>query len=475
METSFQTISINITGPSYKDRSKPLSSQETRGFYHELVESGKDKYVIKSFPGQNNLNSTDAGTDRGMHQMSEIAYRVVGNSLFEVNANGLHTNRGEVLGVDRCIFADDGVNLYIVTDGFVYQYSTDTNLTIRVTDVSIDGALSVAFINNQFAYTFPLLTVFSDVGDGSSASSLNAVGEESDPDELVRDYTFDQVLYRFGKRTCPNWYNSGVGTPPFDRIEGQIINVGLGAIHSVNNSKEFIYWLGSDLQVYRARGGQEQVISTAAISGAIQGYSYAGDAFGEIFTLDNKTIYVLTFPVANKTWCLIEELGVNGWFELSEGVTNGRYNAGSILEVYNKILIGDRSNGNVNELDFNTYDQAGDPWRRRRVMASINGDALGKKGHRVQMSRMEFIIETGTGLLTGQGDDPQIMLEASYDGGRSWDTGTWLKIGRLGEFNIRAEWYSMKSFYDMIVRLTTSDPVAFNLYSAAIDIRLSGR
>jgi hypothetical protein len=475
MESQFQTVPVNITGPSYKDRSRTLSSQETRNFYQELVDSGKDKYVIKSFPGQLNITTQTAGTDRGMHQMSEIAYRVVGTTLFKVLSDGSRTDLGTIPGYDRCIFADDGVNLFIVASNNVYHYDDGAGTLAIVTDTSIVGAQSVAFINNQFAYTFPLLTVFSVVGDGSSASSLNAVGAESDPDELVRDYTFDQILYRFGTRTCENWYNSGVGVPPFDRIEGQIINIGLGAIHSVNNSKDFVYWLGSDLQVYRARGGQEQAISTAAISGAIQSYSYIGDAFGEVATIDNKVIYILTFPTANKTWCLIEELGVNGWFELSEGVTKGRWNAGSVLEVYNKVLIGDRSNGNLNELDFDTYSQAGETWRRRRILASVNGDIFGQKGQRVEMSRMEFIIETGTGLVTGQGDDPQIMIEASYDGGRSWDEGKWLKIGRQGEFNIRAEWYSMKSFYDMMVRLTTSDPVAFNIYSAAIDLRLAGR
>ena len=322
---------------------------------------------------------------------------------------------------------------------------------------------------------FPLLTVFSDVGDGSSATSLNAIGAESNPDDLVRDYTFSQVLYRFGKRSCEPWYNSGVGTPPFDRLEGQIINIGLQATHSVANTRDFVYWLGSDNQVYAARGGQERVVSTAAISGEIQSYIETTDAFGEVFTMDDLIVYVLTFPTANKTWALIEKLGVNGWFELSEGVDGGRYNAGSILEVYNKIFIGDRSNGNLNYLSFDAYDQAGEAWQRRRVMGSINGDKLGQKGHRVQMSRMEFILETGVGLITGQGEDPKIMIEASYDGGKSWTTGTWMKIGRLGQTNILAEWYSMKSFYDMIVRLTTSDPVAFNIYSAAIDIRLAGK
>lgn len=479
MESEFQSVPVNITGPSYKDRSRPLSVQETRNFYHEVVESGKDKYVIKSFPGQAYLGAATAGVDRGMHNMSEIAYRVVGERLYKVDSHGTHTDLGEIPGYERCIFANDGVNMFIVSHGRVIRYSTDTGLVEPITDTSITGALSVTFINNQFAYTFPLLTVFSDVGDGSSASSLNGVGAETDPDELVRDYAFDQVLYRFGKRSVESWYNSGVGTPPFDRIEGQVINVGLGATWSVNNTRDYMYWLGSDLNVYRARGGQEQIMSTAAISGAIQGYSYVGDAFGEIAKIDNKSVYVLTFPTANKTWALNEELGINGWFELSEGVTNGQYNAGSMLDIYCSTLVGDRSNGYVNCLDFNTYSiptiGTSSEWRRRRVIGTVNGDIFNQKGHRVEMSRMEFIIETGEGILIGQGDDPQIMIEPSYDGGRSWATGTWLKIGRLGQTNIRAEWFSMKSFYTMTVRLTTSDPVAFNIYSAAIDLRLAGR
>jgi len=473
---AFQTIPINITGPSYQDRSRPLSSQETRNFYHELVEAGKDKYVLKSFPGQELLNSgPETGLDRGMHQMNEVAYRVIYHTLYEVSSDGTHTHRGSLPGGERCIFADDGINMFIVADNVVYKYNSLTTILLLVSDIDIQGAQSVAFINNQFAYTFPTLTVFSDVGDGASATSLNAIGEESNPDELVRDYTFNQVLYRFGKRSCPNWYNSGIGTPPFDKIEGQIFNIGLGAKHSVSNSRDYIYWLGSDSQVYRARSGQEEIISTAAISGDINTYSDITDAYSEVFTLDDKTIYALTFPIANKTWCLIEEYGVNGWFELSEGITNGQYNAGSILEVYNKILVGDRENGKLYELDFNTYNQAGETWRRRRIISSINGDLLGQKGKRVQMSRLEFILETGTGLISGQGDDPKIMIEASYDGGRSWSTGSWLRIGRLGQFDVRAEWFDMSSFYDMIIRITTSDPVAFNLYSGAIDLRLAGR
>ena len=84
-------------------------------------------------------------------------------------------------------------------------------------------------------------------------------------------------------------------------------------------------------------------------------------------------------------------------------------------------------------------------------------------------------MEMGVGLISGQGEDPKIMIEASYDGGKSFGPGTWMRIGRLGETNIRAEWWNLFSFYDLIIRITTSDPVAYSIQSGAIDIRLAGR
>lgn len=472
---TFQTIEIPVAGGSYQDRSRPLSSQETRNFYQEVVPQSDEQFILKSFAGQKLLGSVNSGEDRGSHNMNEVCYRVVGSILYSVNKNGHHSKLGSIYGSERCIFADDGINLFINTDNQTYHYNSSIDNLSLIDDEDINGAQSVAFINNQFAYTFPDLTVFSNVGDGSNTTSLNAVGEESNPDKLVRDYVHDQILIRFGHRSIVNWYNSGVGTPPFSRIEGQTINIGLAAKHSITKTRDYVYFLGSDRQIYKLRGSQEQVISTAALSGEIQSYSVVDDAFSEVISLDNKQFVLITFPTANKTWCLNEELGLNGWFELSEGITDGRYNINSVLNIYGKVLAGDKSNGNLYELDFNTYDQAGETWRRRRVLSSINGKSVGRIGKRIQMSRFELLLETGVGLISGQGSDPKIMIEASYDGGRTWKTGTWMRIGRLGEYNIKAEWFCLDSFYDLMIRLTTSDPVPYNIYAASIDVKLAGR
>ena len=41
--------------------------------------------------------------------------------------------------------------------------------------------------------------------------------------------------------------------------------------------------------------------------------------------------------------------------------------------------------------------------QRIRVTQSVNGDLLGAKGKRVQMSELKLIMETGVGLIEGQG------------------------------------------------------------------------
>jgi len=471
---AFQTVPINITGPSYQSRSRPLSSQQTVHFYQQFNEGGKDKYVLLPFPGLKELGASITEIDRGLTSMNEIAYQVKGTTLYSITKFGVYTAVGAIPGTSRCIFANDGINLFIVSssDKKIYQYNSTSIL--EVTDPNVVGSKSVSFFNNQFIYTGDKFSTVSDVGNGAVANGLNIIGAESQPDGLVRDYWFDQVIWRFGVRTTEGWYNLGEGSPPIARLDGQIFNVGLGAIHSVANTDEAMYWLADDHSIYQSSGGSKKRISTDAISNTISEMSVIDDAIGYTITFEGQSFYCLIFPTGNKTFVVNESLGENGWFELSTGIHGDKYQGTSLVNAYGKNIVADINNGKVYTLDFNTFTNNGEPLKRRRTTSSINGDLLGKKGARVQMSRVEFIMETGVGVIDGQGDKPQIMIEASFDGGRTWNTGTWANVGRLGEFVLKVEWYGMSTFYDCILRLSTTDPVPYSIYSAAIDLRLAG-
>jgi hypothetical protein len=167
---SFTTVPIQITGASYQSRSRPLSSQRTVNWYQQASKQAKSPFVLMPFPGLL-FNSTAVGIDRGFNRMGESIYQVKGESLYLVN-DGRAIKLGAIPGIDRCIMANDGENLFVVSNTGVHHYSIISGLINLVTDVNIAGAKSVDFINNQFLYTDPLFTTVSNVGDGTAANGV---------------------------------------------------------------------------------------------------------------------------------------------------------------------------------------------------------------------------------------------------------------------------------------------------------------
>jgi len=477
----FQTIPLNITGPSAEHRDRSLSSQFTQNFYPELMRGGKSEFTIQSFPGQS-LDGATTGEDRGSWEMQNIGYRVVGSSLVEVSSNGTHTSRGTITGLGRCTFYDDGTNLVICSDdSAIFNYIQSSKVLTAITDANIIGSTAVTGINNQAVYTNVDIGagvdfVVADVGDPTTATGLNAGKVEDDPGKLVRAYAFDDLIYMFTERTVPLYWNNGALNPPLDRVTGRVIEkVGIGALHSVANTDKFVYWLGDDRTVYKAIQGNTKPVSTIPLAHAFEGFTVVSDAVGYTFRIEGQNFYVLSFPSENKTYCLNEDLDVDGWFNLSADTSRGKYNATSHMFVYNKHLLSDETNGNLYKLDVNEYTNNTQTIQRIRTLASIHGGLVGAPGKEIRMSRFELIMKKGMGLISGQGVDPLIIIEYSIDGGESFAEGDFVKVGRLGETNIRVEWFSMLTFDDLIIRITTSDPVYYSLHSAAIDLRLTGR
>ena len=191
--------------------------------------------------------------------------------------------------------------------------------------------------------------------------------------------------------------------------------------------------------------------------------------------MEGQNFYALSFPTGNKTFVVNESLGENGWFELSSGIDGDVYQAQSIISAYGRLYAADTTNGNIYNLDIDTFTNNLEALKRLRVTQSINGDLLNSKGKLVQMSSAKIIMETGVGIIAGQGDNPRIMIEFSDDGGRTWNAGAWPRVGRLGEFTLQVEWDNLGVFYDRIIRISSTDPVNYSIFSATIDLRLAGK
>jgi len=469
---TFQTVPFNIVGGTHENRSRPVSVQNTTNMYLQVNEYSDKKVSLQSFPGLTTISTAAEDNERGSHIMNEVAYRVVGNSLYEVDSSGSHTQKGLITGSDRVIMENDGENLVIVSDK-VYVYSSFTGTFKENTNANLVNVLSVTIINNQFIYTTPDLSFIAQPGLPFDVSGLDGVGAESSPDKLVRDYAFNQTIYRFGTRTTEPWYNSGVGSPPIDRIEGQQFSVGVGAIHTLANTDRALYWLGDDKAIYRVSGGSNERINDDAISNAIENMQKYDDALGYAITLQGQDFYIITFPSENKTYLLNEALGKQGWTNLSSTTQNLAYSATSAVEVYGKTFA--CSGGKWQRLDLDNYTQDTEVMLRQRTTAIFQSKDFNLNSDSMVMSRLYLDVEQGVGLITGQGERPRLMVEVSIDGGRSFPHVAWMELGRLGEHTLRTEVDLMARGQSFIFRLNMSDPVPLTIKGAWLKVKGTGR
>jgi Neuraminidase (sialidase) len=88
--------------------------------------------------------------------------------------------------------------------------------------------------------------------------------------------------------------------------------------------------------------------------------------------------------------------------------------------------------------------------------------------------RFELDIETGVGLQSGQGSDPQIMLQYSDDGGHTWSSERWTSIGKVGEYKSRASWRSLGRARERVYRVRISDPVNVTIMGGRVIAEITG-
>jgi len=465
---TFKTIPLNVVGGTEQVYSNQQNHALTQNYYIYLSENGP---ALQGFPGTTQFsNFVSSAEARGTHTFNEELYQVSGVTLEKIAEDGVRTNLGTIAGTQHCIFADDGIDMFIVTEGVVYRFNTSLS---TITDSDFESPNSVAYLNSAFIYDGSAdRWVLSDVGDGSSVSQLNYAEAESDPDDLQRVYTFGQRLYLMGIRTIEPWYNTGTGSPPYERIDTGIIQKGLDAVYSVSNTDRFMYFLGDDLNIYQMSGVQIKNVSNPGLAKEINDFAVTDDAVGFCFNLEGQDFYMITFPNGDESY-LYSEL-TDRWVTLNYLTQGARHLANSYQYVYGKHLVSDRRSGRILEWDLDVNDDNGDTIQRRRILPTIDGDALGSPGKRILMSRFELLMQVGVGLATGQGSDPIIMVEISTDGGHSFSTIQNLRFGRAGDFLTKVEAYHMASFYSATVRITQSDPVLSNIRGAAIDLDLAG-
>lgn len=466
-------VPLNITGGFDEHESRPLSKQLTRNFWPQFQATKKNRseYILRSFYGLKAFKDSSGNADRGMIKNQGKLYKVTDTTLYEVDSVGNHTSLGTIPGSNRCIMSAMGSQIIIV-NGSGKAYVWDGTTLTQNTSVNLGNPRGVAVLNNQAIYDQGTGQGFdvSDVGKPAEIDGLNNAAAESFSDDLLVPYAWRETLYLMGTATIEPWWNSGQGNPPFDKVQGAVINMGLDAIHSVADMPDYLFFLGSDKQFHSLSPGTstvDTIISNPNMADKINEYLITSDCIGWTMELQGQWFYVATFPAQDVTW--VYPIG-GEWFEW--GTDDGRIRANSYVNIFNKHLVAEYNSGNIYELDKDTYTDVGDAIIRTRDAAPLHSGLIGPDNKEFEINSMELILETGVGLLSGQGSDPRVMVSVSRDGGKSFGTERMLKVGTLGE-QVRVHTGGFGRFpSSCVIRVRVSDPIPWFIYSANVDMEI---
>jgi hypothetical protein len=243
--------------------------------------------------------------------------------------------------------------------------------------------------------------------------------------------------------------------------------IGVAAICRADNS---VFYLGHDKVVWRLNGYTPVRVSTHPIEFAIAEFSIAADCIMWSQLEEGHVFVWLQFPSGNKT--LVYDVATGLWHRRAyrdpdTGALN-RHRANCYLMFGNNPMVGDYENGNIYELDLDEYSDDGDELPAILVCSHIaDGDNL----HRVRHNSLTLDIETGVGLSTGQGSDPQIMLKWSDDAGHTWGTEVWRSMGAIGQTKTEVKWQPLGIARDRVYWAEITDPVKRVFAGAALDVK----
>jgi len=309
--------------------------------------------------------------------------------------------------------------------------------------------------------------------DGTSVDGLGYAVVNGAPDNLAAMIIDHREVWLFGSNSCEVWYNTGSLGSPLERIQGAFNEIGCAATFSVAKLDNSVFWLGSDARgmgiVYRANGYTGARVSTHAVEWQIQQYSDISDAIAYTYQQDGHAFYVLTFPSANATW--VYDASTQMWHERA-GFENGNFvrHRGNCQVAFNgETIVGDYENGKLYALDLNTYDDNGSSqkWLRSWRALPTGANTLRRTTHH----SLQLDCETGVGLNSGQGSDPQVMLRWSDDGGHTWSNEHWQSMGKIGKYGTRTIWRRLgmtTKLRDRVYEISGTDPVKITITGAEL-------
>ena len=466
-----------FVGPSYRSQSLVASAERLVNWYPEAVqtEGAKTRVGFYPTPGVRAFAAAPAVGGRGLFAQAGRCFVVCGAALHEVQSGRTTISRGTV-DVDQypatlVTNGDGGGELFVTSgkQGYVLTLATNV-LTSEVANATMGDMLNGYFLRFDIASS---TLGISDLLDGTTWDPTQIAQRSIAPDPWRAMIVANQRVWLLGEETTEVWYDAGTSPFPLAAVTGLVIPYGIRAPFSLRRVGSSLMWISQttngDAIVVEGQGYDPQRVSTFAVEYAWSRYGRIDDAVGFSYQQLGHTFYEVNFPSANATWVYDQTMGL--WHERGHwNTTLSRYEAwGPQFHAFafGTHLVLDFRTGAILELTPDAFtDVGGAVMRRERIPP-----ALFAEHKRLFVDAFEVYLESGLGLVSGQGSDPQVMLSWSPDGGKTFGAEHWRTAGALGAYSTRVRWLRQGSGVDLVPKLVCSDPIGWRLIDAFATVR----
>ena len=473
-------------GGSYMATSPVQDAERTINLYEERSGAhGKTPQALYSVGGYTAWSAgvTTVGT-RGATVANGRLFVVIGGRLWEFPSNGVAIDRGAVAqdgNPAQLVYGGVvGNQLGICSGGAVYSLDLGTNVLSAT-------ALTSGYTHLSYAHGYGV--AFNPTTGRVQLSSLNDLGTYGLATFLQRSRFPDpwnavfvdqnSLIWLIGSETFEVWYDTGQGTQPFAVLDGMNGPYGIGApfayavtpygniwmavgkggprvVLSAGGAPSTVSPYGIDTELARFRR-TSTITNAEAVLHADQGHTWVSFSFPSVTGTDTETP-TLTYDLEGQSWAHRGEWNTGtGQYDL--------WAPRAFADCYGWPLVGDRSSGTIWRLDPTvSTDRSGNGIRRVRQSAGLIDE---HKRHPID--RIELLCDVGLGTQSGQGADPQALLQLSHDGGVTFGNQRQAAMGRVGQYRRRVSWTRIGTAHDDVARVVWSDPAPVRVLDAWIN------
>lgn len=490
-------MKINLLGGSYKQRFKDLNSQRTINWY-PVVSGNKDgddeqntsKVALLPFPGLQLFVTLSGRYARSFctvktHTQTRC-FAIVDNILYEVFVDGTSTALSTLslitIGTDPIyILANANNQIGIFSFQASYTMNLLTNAVTQITSVQFPGSIESATYADGYTFVVSGGAVYwSDLNDMTTWNSLQTFSPTFRPAATIAVMSFREEIYCFTNEQIEVFLNDGV--TPFSRIPRTTLLMGLLAKKSLVVLNEGFMFLGRSFE------GEASVYIIDSNYSCVDIVPFSthwqinekqidlSDAYGFVqYARSGSIYYYLTVPALNNTFVYdviqkvwLERQSTQPYTDSDGSYVQGRFRPRYYCSFNGMNLFLDSFSGKIFLEDFNYYYEDDQPIIRTRISQTYSEEMKN-----ISLYQLEINANTGSGVITGQGSYPIVMLSKSTDGGYNFFDPKNLYLGPLGDHQYRCRKHKLGTGRAWVLKLSCSDPIPLMLQDCYVSGNIS--